>query len=775
MNEESGSTLKALLRSCAALAAVLALAACDTAQSTAPGTAQPIMFSLDEDMMCTTGDGALGGLSASIMSSSDLEAGTDASSGVSSEIYGMNKDGWASGRVRSGGKWVPAVRNPDGTWLVVTVDAAYTTATLYDINDNNDFVGYIVLAGAPSLTDVSYWRAIRGTVVAAAAVQISLPAGGSEARSINNTGVVAGTVFQAGEPSQVFRHNGSTYALLERSENAKAYGINSAGHIVGSVSEGTTSGFGFYHNGSQFIDIEGDSLIARGVNDAGEVVGELKVGSVVRAFIATVTGTSVSPPKLIPLAGVAVQNYAYAINNSGEVVGFDRNATGGRSAWRWDSRTPGATPVRLDKLASGCGARAFAINECGVAGGLTERTGGLLPLATLWGSCTFTPVLTPAISLVKLTNGTDNNSPTGPVVPEGSTVTWTYDVANTGNVTLTNIVVRDDNGTPLNTADDFTVCTIASLAAGESQTCTATGTATAGQYGNWGTASTTYGGSTISATDPDHYFGQAGATLLIIDEDGIDNGLHLNRTGGGITPSGPSFWTVREVNDDIAAYGLRSVLRYFADSGNFGRTITVRTGQTGDEGWFAPSCIPRKWLGSSAGSTDNRCLEGAERDAAINNFFFSGQPPFTGTNSSWALPQNRLDKIPHVIPLRARGLVSLVGKDVCAVVYDSDISINYDHGTSLGVNGNLQGATLGIAAFRVNAVRTLNNFSSSTLPEVQVTVLNPAEACRSFKLFNPPVPNSSSVPNDRVVANLAGTGSNGYRSLLQWPTLPTFF
>jgi hypothetical protein len=267
----------------------------------------------------------------------------------------------------------------------------------------------------------------------------------------------------------------------------------------------------------------------------------------------------------------------------------------------------------------------------------------------------------------------------------------------------------------------------------------------------------------------------AGATLLIIDEDGIDNGLRLNRTGGGITPSGPSFWTDREVNDDIAAYGLRSILRYFADPINNGRTITVVTGQTGDEGWFAPACIPRKWLGSWVSDQDDTCLSGTDRATATNNFVFSGKKPFGSAPNSWNLPQSRLDKIPHVLPLRARGLVSLIGKDVCAVVYDSDIGINYDHDKSLGVNGNLQGSTLGIAAFHVNTVRTLNRFSSSTLPEVQITVLSAADACGPFELFNPPVPNSSSEPNDRVVENLAGLGSKAYLRFNVFSNQPTFF
>jgi predicted xylose isomerase-like sugar epimerase len=125
------------------------------------------------------------------------------------------------------------------------------------------------------------------------------------------------------------------------------------------------------------------------------------------------------------------------------------------------------------------------------------------------------------------------------------------------------------------------------------------------------------------------------------------------------------------------------------------------------------------------------------------------------------------------MPLRARGLVSLIGKTICAVVYDSDISINYT-GKHPFTNANLQGETLGIVAFQVNEVRKLNGFSSSTLPEVQLTIRS-ASTCGTWTLFNAPVPRSSSVPNDIDPANLAGTGNNGYRQLLTYPEQPLFF
>jgi len=243
--------------------------------------------------------------------------------------------------------------------------------------------------------------------------------------------------------------------------------------------------------------------------------------------------------------------------------------------------------------------------------------------------------------------------------------------------------------------------------------------------------------------------------LLVIDEDSLDNGIHFNALGGPVTPEGPNFFTASEVNDDIAGEGQRAILRYFA--ANAGRTITVRSGQTGDEGWFAPTCIPQKWLGGD----NSTCIDPASPSfkTAIDRFW-------TG-----AVEEDALDKTPHVMPLRALGLNALVGKDVCAVVYDSDISINYDHDDAfLGVNGNLKGETLGVVAFRVDATSTLNGFSSSTLPQVRLTITDPS-ACGQWQLFNAPVPESSSVPNDRI----APGSPTGYRRVMQWPGLPTFF
>jgi hypothetical protein len=106
----------------------------------------------------------------------------------------------------------------------------------------------------------------------------------------------------------------------------------------------------------------------------------------------------------------------------------------------------------------------------------------------------------PALTIEKFTNGQDADSPTGPVLTEGETVTWEYRVNNTGNVNLTDINVTDDQGVTV-------TCPQTTLAVGTKMTCTASGTALAGQYSNNGTATGYYDGMEANDTDPSHYCG----------------------------------------------------------------------------------------------------------------------------------------------------------------------------------------------------------------------------------------------------------------------------
>jgi hypothetical protein len=115
----------------------------------------------------------------------------------------------------------------------------------------------------------------------------------------------------------------------------------------------------------------------------------------------------------------------------------------------------------------------------------------------------------PSLLLIKKTNGEDAAAPPGPEIPVGETVTWTYLVNNNGNVVLSDLVIRDDNGTPVDEGDDFTVCTISTLGVSSSQTCTYSGTSAPGQYANTATATASPPDSLaqVSASDVSHYYG----------------------------------------------------------------------------------------------------------------------------------------------------------------------------------------------------------------------------------------------------------------------------
>lgn len=105
-----------------------------------------------------------------------------------------------------------------------------------------------------------------------------------------------------------------------------------------------------------------------------------------------------------------------------------------------------------------------------------------------------------SVDIEKATNGEDADTPSGPVVAVGSTVTWTYVVTNNGQLPLSNVSVSDSDIGAIS-------CPKSALAVGESMTCTATGTAVVGQYSNTGTVNADSSGGPVSDSDPSHYLG----------------------------------------------------------------------------------------------------------------------------------------------------------------------------------------------------------------------------------------------------------------------------
>jgi large repetitive protein len=188
------------------------------------------------------------------------------------------------------------------------------------------------------------------------------------------------------------------------------------------------------------------------------------------------------------------------------------------------------------------------VNNGTVVGTPVTETGDPIPGAT---TVTDTDIdhhfgAAPGVSILKLTNGTDNNSPTGPVVAVGSTVTFTYIVTNTGNVPLADVDVTDDQGVivsgpaPGGDADGDGL-----LDVNETWTYTASTLAVAGQYVNNGTVVGTPvtetgvpipGTTTVTDTDIDHHFGADPAVAIVKLTNGTDN----NSPTGPVVAGGQS-------------------------------------------------------------------------------------------------------------------------------------------------------------------------------------------------------------------------------------------
>jgi uncharacterized repeat protein (TIGR01451 family) len=151
----------------------------------------------------------------------------------------------------------------------------------------------------------------------------------------------------------------------------------------------------------------------------------------------------------------------------------------------------------------------------------------------------------PGIDLEKFTNGVAADTPPGPALIIGSTVSWTYVVRNLTGRAVENLIVTDDQGVVVS-------CPQTTLADGASMTCTATGTVMAQQYRNKGTVTGNQVGSisaTVTDSDFSHYFGVPAIAVTIKK---YTNGQDADTAPGPILPVGSTVnWTYVVTNTSM--------------------------------------------------------------------------------------------------------------------------------------------------------------------------------------------------------------------------------
>jgi len=176
---------------------------------------------------------------------------------------------------------------------------------------------------------------------------------------------------------------------------------------------------------------------------------------------------------------------------------------------------------------------------------IVDETGNPLPDVSDDDPSHYLGTFNAAIEVEKSTNSVDADEAdysTAPQIDLGAAVIWAYTVTNTGDVNLTDVVVTDNQGVTVDCGGRTT------LSAGESMTCTATGTAAQGQYENIATVSgqpvdqngTPLGGP-ITDGDPSHYVGLFNPA---IDLEKLTNGSNADDpTGPYIPVDGQVTWT----------------------------------------------------------------------------------------------------------------------------------------------------------------------------------------------------------------------------------------
>jgi len=153
------------------------------------------------------------------------------------------------------------------------------------------------------------------------------------------------------------------------------------------------------------------------------------------------------------------------------------------------------------------------------------------------------------IAIETLTNTEDADTAPGVLLPEGSAVTWDYQVSNPGNIGLLITEIRDDNGSPDDDSDDFSPPPVIEdgfnvgdanqnnlLDPDEVWLYQANHIATPGQYTNVGrvVGQNSQNGDEADASDPTNHFG----VLAVVGIEKMTNGEDADTAPGAGLPVG---------------------------------------------------------------------------------------------------------------------------------------------------------------------------------------------------------------------------------------------
>jgi probable HAF family extracellular repeat protein len=207
--------------------------------------------------------------------------------------------------------------------------------------------------------------------------------GGPEsiAHDVNNAGVIVGESDTAAGVRHAFAQSAGPMIDIGATMGGTnwAYGINNSNHVVGARLLGPQT-LGFRRIGAVVEFLRDPAYLgevntfAYAISDTGRIVGHSRIPfAEARARLWTNPTTFYDLP---PPAATARDTFAYDINSSDVVVGYDRSGTGRMKRWQWSptGTTTSSVPVFCDLESVQKAAR--GINAAGKIVGHAESCDG---------------------------------------------------------------------------------------------------------------------------------------------------------------------------------------------------------------------------------------------------------------------------------------------------------------------------------------------------------------------------------------------------------------
>jgi probable HAF family extracellular repeat protein len=199
--------------------------------------------------------------------------------------------------------------------------------------------------------------------------------GPSSSMGINNSGQIVGYSYITSDTSGEYRaflyDGGTTTDLLGAASYSVAYAINDSGKIVGSV-DGGTAFFTYDHGTVDARYFGGDYCEGFGINNSGVIAGYAYLANDTNCYGFVYYGPGNATALSFTGANVGSFTCAYAINDSGWVVGsYSATADGADHAFYYD----GTAKHALSSTLGGSVADAYAINAHNLVVGSSTLAG----------------------------------------------------------------------------------------------------------------------------------------------------------------------------------------------------------------------------------------------------------------------------------------------------------------------------------------------------------------------------------------------------------------